>query len=369
MTRPSRKIGFATVMSFRCPVAIQGVLVMRTSPGRMSPSPISLMKVLTVTGSVPMNEGIDSVFWARDWPAASVNTQAKSFDSLTSVENEVRRNALAASSTAEIVRRHKISSVTASNGSLLRVVLLCGITSPSLAQGHNDIAGRVLLKAGVRADQERRLTFFHNRWAINGLAGGKRIAVQDFGHMEVGELRKVDGARAFNGWRLRSRRGAHRQPARKRVNAGADPYIDDLDLRRRRRAGECVEIALLEGPQQMRPRGRRIGTGGQRHDQLGGLADIANVGEPDNGRLGEIRYRSSQNRPGIGFKLGKYWLKIRPPDLIEFICNRCHLVDAGWGYQQAQRRGDAGGERHDQPTEPELPGYVIGMHGAGTTRC
>jgi hypothetical protein len=35
---------------------------------------------------------------------------------LTSVENDVRRSALAASSTAEIVRRQRISSVTASKG-------------------------------------------------------------------------------------------------------------------------------------------------------------------------------------------------------------------------------------------------------------
>src|SRR5262245_60990973 len=151
MTRPSRKIGFATVMSFRCPVAIQGVLVISTSPGRMLSSPISLMKVLTVTGSVPMNEGIDSVFWARDWPVASVSTQAKSFDSLTSVANEVRRNALAASSTAAIVRRHKISSVTASNGALLRVVRLWAMAN-LLGQDDNDISGRMLLEAGVGAD-------------------------------------------------------------------------------------------------------------------------------------------------------------------------------------------------------------------------
>ena len=48
------------------------------------------MNSFTVTGSVPMNEGMLSVFWARDCPAASVSTQAKSLDSLTSVENDVR---------------------------------------------------------------------------------------------------------------------------------------------------------------------------------------------------------------------------------------------------------------------------------------
>src|SRR6476620_12180226 len=140
-------------MSFRCPVAIQGVLVMRTSPGRMLLSPISSMNAFTVTGSVPMNEGIDSVFWARDRPASSVSTQAKSFDSLTKVENEVRLSALAASSTAEIVRRHRISSVTASNGSLLRVARLCGMVNP-LAQGHNNISGRELFEAGAGTNHQ-----------------------------------------------------------------------------------------------------------------------------------------------------------------------------------------------------------------------
>ena len=88
--RPLRKIGLATVMSLRCPVAIHGVLVTSTSPGAMLSSPISLMNAFTVTGSVPMNEGMLSVFCASDCPAASVSTQAKSLDSFTSVENDVR---------------------------------------------------------------------------------------------------------------------------------------------------------------------------------------------------------------------------------------------------------------------------------------
>ena len=73
-------IGRATVMSLRWPVAIHGVFVTSTSPGDMLSRPISLMKCLTVTGSVPMNEGMLSVFWAERLPAASVSTQAKSFE-------------------------------------------------------------------------------------------------------------------------------------------------------------------------------------------------------------------------------------------------------------------------------------------------
>ena len=88
--------------------------------GRMLSGPTCLMNSFTVTGSVPMNEGMLSVFWASDCPAASVSTQAKSLNSLTRVENDVRLSALAASSTAEIVRRQRISSVTASKGWLSR---------------------------------------------------------------------------------------------------------------------------------------------------------------------------------------------------------------------------------------------------------
>ena len=62
-----------------------------------------------------------SVFCASDCPAASVSTQAKSLDSFTSVENDVRRSAFAASSTAEMVRRQRISRVTASKGWLVAV--------------------------------------------------------------------------------------------------------------------------------------------------------------------------------------------------------------------------------------------------------
>ena len=66
--RPWRKIGLATVMSLRWPVAIHGVLVTSTSPGRMLARPICLMNSFTVTGSVPMKEGMLSVFCASDWP-------------------------------------------------------------------------------------------------------------------------------------------------------------------------------------------------------------------------------------------------------------------------------------------------------------
>src|SRR5262245_9622540 len=109
--------------------------------------------------------------------------------------------------------------------------------------------------------------------------------------MEVSEFRKVNGTRAFHGWRLRPRRSSHRQPARKRVYAGTDPHIDDLDLRRRWLTSEGLEIASLEGLQQTWPRVRCIRAGGQRHDKFGGLANVANVGEADDGGRVGIRHR------------------------------------------------------------------------------
>src|SRR5215204_684472 len=54
-----------------------------------------------------------SVACASESPFASVSTHAKSFDSRTTVENDVRTSAAAASSTIEMSRVHSISSVTA----------------------------------------------------------------------------------------------------------------------------------------------------------------------------------------------------------------------------------------------------------------
>ena len=66
-------------------------------------------------GTVPMNDGMLSVACAIAWPRASVSTHAKSFDSRTMVENDVRTSAAAASSAIEMSRVQIISSVTALN--------------------------------------------------------------------------------------------------------------------------------------------------------------------------------------------------------------------------------------------------------------
>jgi len=101
------------------PVPIQASFVISTSPGRMLSAPSSRMKCRTVAGRQPMNDGMLPLFWASAYPRASVSTQAKSFASLDSVENDVRTMALAASSTTEMMRVHRTSSVTASSLALM----------------------------------------------------------------------------------------------------------------------------------------------------------------------------------------------------------------------------------------------------------
>ena len=61
-----------------------------------------------------MNDGIDPEFCAKEYPRASVSTQAKSFASFARVEKDVRTITLAASSTIEIIRVQIISSSTMS---------------------------------------------------------------------------------------------------------------------------------------------------------------------------------------------------------------------------------------------------------------
>src|SRR3989304_1626833 len=81
------------------PVPIHGSLVIMTSPGLSVFGGNLARKCLTVAGSVPMNDGIDSTDCAIERPCASVSTTAKSLASRTSSENGVRTNPADASST------------------------------------------------------------------------------------------------------------------------------------------------------------------------------------------------------------------------------------------------------------------------------
>ena len=61
------------------------------------------------------------------------------------------------------------------------------------------------LEAAAGTDDQRRLALLDDGRAVEGLAGGERVAVVDGGRVEVAELREVDGARALD---RSGRRGA-----------------------------------------------------------------------------------------------------------------------------------------------------------------
>ena len=79
-----------------------GSLVIRTSPEVKLATEKCLIKCLTVSGNVPMKEGMLSVACAKAFPSGSVMTQEKSYDSRTTVEKADRSNEAAASSAAAI---------------------------------------------------------------------------------------------------------------------------------------------------------------------------------------------------------------------------------------------------------------------------
>ncbi len=111
---PLWKIGAAMVMSGRWPEPIQGSFVMMQSPGFHFSIGMRFTNAFSASGSMPTKEGMPAVFSARESPLASIRTVAKSLDSRTIVENEVRSRAAADSSAMEISRLQRISSVTGS---------------------------------------------------------------------------------------------------------------------------------------------------------------------------------------------------------------------------------------------------------------
>ena len=112
-----RKIGVAIVTSGKCPEHNQGSFEIMTSPGlSVSGGKIS-RNFFSDIGMVPINEGMLRVDCARDLPLASSRMQAKSLDSLNTVEKEARTNAADASSTMATRRFHKISRLMGSNSS------------------------------------------------------------------------------------------------------------------------------------------------------------------------------------------------------------------------------------------------------------
>ena len=96
---PARKMGLDTETSGRWPVASQGLFVMKMSPGCEVSGGNSCRKCLTVRGRQPMNDGMLACDCDSELLSASVRTTEKSYDSRTTVENDVRISVAAASST------------------------------------------------------------------------------------------------------------------------------------------------------------------------------------------------------------------------------------------------------------------------------
>jgi len=104
ISRPPANTGAAMVASGRWPVPIQGSLVNRMSPGCRLSFGMRWSMARSDSGAVPMKPGMlrDDCASSRAWLSSS--TQAKSLDSRTTVENEVRLSAAPASSVMAIRR-------------------------------------------------------------------------------------------------------------------------------------------------------------------------------------------------------------------------------------------------------------------------
>ena len=92
--------------SGKWPAAIHGLFVMSTSPSSNVSTGYSASRCPAVFGSVTVNNGVLKVDCATDSPLTSSMTQAKSRDSPTMVENDVRTTAASTSSMMVIRRCH-----------------------------------------------------------------------------------------------------------------------------------------------------------------------------------------------------------------------------------------------------------------------
>ena len=102
--RPPENTGAAIVASGRWPVPIHGSFVKKMSPGCRFSRGIFFSIPRSDSGAVPMKPGMLSDDCAISRASLSRSTQAKSLDSRTTVENEVRLSAAPASSAMAIRR-------------------------------------------------------------------------------------------------------------------------------------------------------------------------------------------------------------------------------------------------------------------------
>src|ERR1700736_2333314 len=169
------------LMSLRCPVPIQGSLVTSTSPGLSDAGGNARRKCRTVTGSVPMNEGMLNEDCASEWPSASSRTQAKSLDSRTIVEKDVRTSVAEASSTMAISRFQRISRAIGS------------MSSATVRSLHLDVQGLVAVhrERRIGAHHNRRFTLLDERGSREALAWSQCIAIVDRRRDEPAALGEV----------------------------------------------------------------------------------------------------------------------------------------------------------------------------------
>ena len=114
---------------------------------------------------------------------------------------------------------------------------------------------------------------------------------------------------------------------------------------------------------------RGIGIGqrdaGQRHRDLEALADVAHVGgrrQRDRGRIGA---GLGQQLPAVLRHLGEERIDVAQSSRPSRSDVAADHVDGRRRHQEAERRGDAGAERHDDAAELQQPCQVIGMHRPG----
>src|SRR5262245_38022128 len=188
--------------------------------------------------------------------------------------------ALAASSTTEIKRVHRTSSVIASK----RWLTASPSRVASWVERHDHVAGRGHREAGARAHDERGTLFLDDRGAGESIADGQPRAVVHGRLDEVAGLGKPDRAAALDG-RFGSARASledHLAPGDRRTDGDAD--VDELDRDVGRRERELLAVGCLEGLSERAADSVLIAAVvrpiGQVDHEVEALAQEAAVGEP-----------------------------------------------------------------------------------------
>src|ERR1035437_9123436 len=218
---PSANTGATMVISGRWPEVSHGSLQIPTSPSRHSAAGRMDRKCASVRDSVILNEGMPMVFSAIARPAASKITQAKSLDSRTVGENEVRRSVAAASSAMAIRRRQITGSAIGSRAMFAAADAVMRITLRSRLVGGQP--ARQHAADGDEQQQKGRLRQCHD-----GDKAG-RSALPEIEHCERKHL-GGGGIKEQGGGKLPERQ--HKQQDHAGENAGPGQGNDNPSQRR-----------------------------------------------------------------------------------------------------------------------------------------